>query len=220
MEPQWTEFHGVSVHVHAPNDHSTSIKLTNPHSSSSVTADVVHEFTWESLDSILSITPLRDELQLPRSRDQLDLNGRARLDIELARIGSVSALVRVSSVLCVLSTDIPLVFEEVRLGGGGPQAKSSVVMPAKRDPKNSGDFMTLRMPNQESAQSTSPLLMDATGRTRTTIEVISEHVEVPKPQEIVDLTSLRILASSSARNSLQILGQVWHFTVILSVYDG
>lgn len=111
----------------------------------------------------------------------------------------------------MVSTDIPLVFEEVRLSGGGPQAKSSFVMPAKKDAKDSGDLMTLRMPT---AQSTSSLLMDVTSRTRTTIEVISERVEAPQPQDVVDLTSLRISASSSARSSLQILGHVRLSTVI------
>lgn len=182
------------------------VKLTNSYSPSATT-DVVHEFTWGSLDTVLSTAPLRDELQLPRSREQLDLSAQTRLDIEQARIGSVSALVRISSALCVLSTDIPLVFEEVRVGEK-PQTKSSVVMRAKRNTEDAGDFMTLRMPHQESAKSSSSLLADLTGRTRATIEVISEHVQVPNPQEILDLTSLRISASSSARCSLQILGQV------------
>lgn len=147
----------------------------------------VYDLSWSDISALASSAPAIAAFELERPKPLAPC-------AEQSKFGGIAAVARVSPGVCVVTTDTPLVFQDAlapaMTGIGGP---SGTVLFQER--RTNESLLHIR---DTSSSTSSSLLLD---------EAESPSESVASTHSIVDLTALRVTASSDAMSSLRILDQ-------------
>ncbi|GAB9476897.1 hypothetical protein Gpo141_00013955, partial [Globisporangium polare] len=116
------------------------------------------------------------------------------------KFGGIAAVARVSPGVCVLTTDTPLVFQEALAQPSAALKPSGGISIHQSNTTNSQSLLRMRDPSPSPSSSSSLLI-------ETISSSSSRMASASSSDSILDLTSLRVTASSSMMSSLQILSR-------------
>ncbi|CAI5741102.1 unnamed protein product [Peronospora destructor] len=139
---------------------------------------VLHCFDWTNVESLLLESPKHDQIDARTPLKGIRTN---ELNIGNANVGPIAAVARVSSTVCIFTTDTKLVVEDI----------------------TRPDIAENMKPYLNGTGSASTLLLHPIN---SPCQDIREH-DVASSSHVIDLTSIRVSASS-IENSLQILNHV------------